>query len=270
MQPKLEVKGVIKTFPQDGKEVTALNDINLTVYYKEFLTVIGPSGCGKSTLLRCIAGLESPDSGRVTLNGREVKTPGPERMMVFQGFDQLFPWLNVLGNITYPLRIANRRMTAGERKLAAEYYLNLVGLPDAAGLYPYQLSGGMKQRVAIARALSLNPEVLLMDEPFGSLDAITRGTLQKELIRIWRETGVTIIFVTHNLEEAIALADRVAVFSQGRIRAIVNNHLPRPRSLDNPEFGMLWDRLHYLLDAGTGSKDARVVASGAATAGLVY
>lgn len=269
MQPKLEVKAVIKKFPQDGKEIVALDDINLTVNDKEFLTVIGPSGCGKSTFLRCIAGLEMPDTGRVALNGREVRTPGPERMMVFQGFEQLFPWLNVLGNITYPLRIARRKMTPKERLATAEYYLNLVGLPDAAGLYPYQLSGGMKQRVAIARALSLNPEVLLMDEPFGSLDAITRSTLQKELIRIWQETGSTIIFVTHNLEEAIALADRVAVFSQGKIRAIVNNDLPRPRSLDNPEFGMLWDRLHYLLDTSAGAKDARVIGGGAA-AGLVY
>jgi len=270
MQPKLEIKAVVKTFPRAEQAIIALDDVNLTVNDKEFLTVIGPSGCGKSTLLRCIAGLEQSDTGLITLNGREVKRPGPERMMVFQGFEQLFPWLNVLGNITYPLRIARRKMTARERLKTAEYYLNLVGLPDAAGLYPYQLSGGMKQRVAIARALSLNPEVLLMDEPFGSLDAITRNALQKEIARIWQETGVTIVFVTHNLEEAIALADRIVVFSQGKIRAIVSNHLPRPRSFDNPDFGLLWDRLHYLLDAGAGTKEIRIVTGGSTAAGLVF
>ncbi len=270
MEPKLAIEAVGKVFPAGTGQTAALNDINLTVAGREFLSIIGPSGCGKTTLLRCIAGLEQPDTGTIRLNGRAVLEPGPERMMVFQGFEQLFPWLSVRGNVLFPLRLAKKGRTNGERREIADRYLALVGLLEQANAYPYQLSGGQKQRVAIARALSLEPEVLLMDEPFGSLDAITRTSLQQEIARIWQETQSTIIFVTHNLEEAITLADRIVVFSRGRIRAVVPNPLPRPRTPEQPAFGPLWEHLHFLLETNASPPAETMPASPITNAGLVY
>ena len=169
--------------------------------------------------------------------------------MVFQSFEQLFPWLTVQENIMFALKVTARATSRAERREIARSYLAMVGLTGFADFYPHQLSGGMKQRVAIARALSVRPRILLMDEPFGSLDAMTRLTLQEELIRIWEETGVTILFVTHNIEEAIILGDRIVVFeaNPGRIKAVISNQLARPRSPEAQEFNIIWEQIHSLL-----------------------
>ncbi len=227
------------------------------LYKKRFMMEIPgvfAGGCGKTTLLRCIAGLEPVSKGLININGTEIKAPGTDRMMVFQDFNQLFPWLNVRNNIIFPLKVAGRGQNDKERKQLADYYLELVGMNDYINLYPYQLSGGMKQRTAIARALALNPKVLLMDEPFGSLDAVTRTDLQEELLKIWEETKVTIIFVTHNIEEALLLTNRIIVMKSGRIEKIMQNSIPRPRHYNMREFICMWEELRELL---TG-KDSKV------------
>lgn len=241
--------GLSKVYSGGGRPVPALEDLTFTVEEGEFLTLIGPSGCGKSTLLRCLAGFEHPTSGQATLEGRPIHGPGADRMMVFQGFDQLFPWLTVRENLAQALRltrVCNSRVAS--RDLAGNY-LDLVGLEAYGDFYPHHLSGGMKQRVAIARALCVKPRVLLMDEPFGSLDALTRATLQQELLRIWEETKVTVIFVTHNIEEAVLTADRIVVLTPGpgRLKRLLTNPLPRPRSPEMPGFANLWEELHSLL-----------------------
>ncbi len=245
----LVIEKLDKTFYAGGKCVNALEQIDLTVKSGEFVNLIGPSGCGKSTLLRCIAGFEKPTNGRVSLNGREITGPGVERMMVFQCFEQLFPWFTVLENIMFALKVTGMGASRAERREMARTYLAMVGLTGFADFYPHQLSGGMKQRVAIARALAVRPRILLMDEPFGSLDAMTRLTLQEELIRIWEETGVTILFVTHNIEEAIVLGDRIVVFeaNPGRIKAVITNQLARSRSPEAKDFNIIWEQIHSLL-----------------------
>jgi NitT/TauT family transport system ATP-binding protein len=191
----------------------AVEDVSFNVDEGERIIVIGPSGCGKSTLLKAVAGFLEPIGGVIRVSGRTSLAPGPDRAVVFQEFDQLFPWRTVLGNVAYPLRVngRSRREAAG----TARDYLELTRLGHAADRYPHQLSGGMKQRVAIARALALEPSLLLMDEPFGSLDAITRQRLQGELIRIVEQTRVTLLFVTHSIEEALVLGDRIVVLSEG-------------------------------------------------------
>lgn len=246
----LVIEDLSKTFYTRHKSIEALRGINLTVTAGEFINIIGPSGCGKSTLLRCIADFERSTGGRLILNGQETRQPGIDRMMVFQNFEQLFPWYTVRKNVIFALNVSAKHGTKTKQKDRADYYLNLVGLRGFEDLYPHQLSGGMKQRVAIARALSVEPQILLMDEPFGSLDAITRSALQKELIRIWQETKVTIIFVTHNIDESIILGDRILVLkaNPGRVHRIIENHLPRPRSKDDPKFNQMWERIHSLLN----------------------
>ncbi|MFY9526616.1 MAG: ABC transporter ATP-binding protein [Firmicutes bacterium] len=253
-QAGLVIENLSKTFHTKHKSIQALSGINLTVGKGEFVNIIGPSGCGKSTLLRCIAAFEKPTEGRLLLNGQESTKPGIDRMMVFQNFEQLFPWLTVRKNVMFALNASTRVANRIEQREWADHYLNLVGLKGFEDFYPHQLSGGMKQRVAIARALSVQPEILLMDEPFGSLDAITRSALQRELFRIWQETKVTIIFVTHNIDESIILGDRIVVLkaNPGRIHSIVENHLPRPRSKDDPQFNQMWEKIHSLLNAETG------------------
>lgn len=246
---ELVIDKLEKTFYAGNKSVNVLAQIELTVKSGEFINLIGPSGCGKSTLLRCIAGFEKPTKGRIILDGQEINGSGVERMMVFQSFEQLFPWLTVQENIMFALKVTARATSRAERREIARSYLAMVGLTGFADFYPHQLSGGMKQRVAIARALSVRPRILLMDEPFGSLDAMTRLTLQEELIRIWEETGVTILFVTHNIEEAIILGDRIVVFeaNPGRIKAVISNQLARPRSPEAQEFNIIWEQIHSLL-----------------------
>ncbi len=195
----------------DGVRQVAVGDVSFDVRRGETTMLLGPSGCGKSTLLKTAAGFLSPWRGRVTVQGRPTTRPGPDRAVVFQEFDQLFPWRTVRDNLVYPQRVNGR--SKQEARGRAEEYLRLMGLEQAAERYPHQLSGGMKQRVAIARALALDPDVLLMDEPFGALDAQTRSRLQRELKDVARRTGVTILFVTHSIQEAVYVGDRVVVLS---------------------------------------------------------
>ncbi len=229
--------------------VVALSGISLDVAEGELLAVIGPSGCGKSTLLNLIAGFIDPDQGRVLFAGDPVQRPGPERAVVFQD-GALFPWLTVAGNIDFVMRMQKRPKP--ERARVQRELIELVGLEGFEHAHPHELSGGMRQRVAIARALAMEPRVLLMDEPFGALDAQTRERLQDELLRIWRQTQKTIVFVTHNVEEAAYLGDRVVVMSQrpGTIVEAVTVDMGRPRSRTEPDICALKSRLFHLL-AGT-------------------
>ncbi len=238
----LEIKNVFKLFQADGKEMEALHDINLSISENEFVCFIGPSGCGKTTLLRIIAGLEMPTSGAVYLSGNPVKGPGSERGMVFQEYS-LFPWRIVLDNVAFGLEL--KGVPREKRYEMARQYIKMVGLERFESRYPHELSGGMKQRVAIARALVNDPLALLMDEPFGALDAQTRNIMQSELLRIWNEERKTIIFVTHSVDEAIYLADRIVIMSArpGRIKDIIEIGLPRPRNRTSPEVNRIRDRI---------------------------
>ena len=233
----LEVKGLGKTFDSSQGPVTALKDINFKVHQREFVCVIGPSGCGKSTLIRILAGLEQASSGEVLLSGKPVDGPGPDRGMVFQGYT-LFPWLTVKKNVMFGLQVSGR---GGLPEQEALQWIDLVGLSKFANHYPHQLSGGMKQRVAIARALANQPRILLMDEPFGALDAQTRARMQSHLMEIWKNIDITVVFITHDLDEAIYLADRVLVLKAhpGEVQEIIEVSVPQPRSpehLATPEF----------------------------------
>jgi len=231
-QPKLRIAEVTMKFrTRRGAEVVAVDDLSLDVMDREFISIVGPSGCGKSTLLRVVAGLVEPTSGAVYLDGRQVDAPGADRGMVFQSYT-LFPWLTVLGNVQFGSRING--LPAAERERLAREYLEMVGLKGFEGHYPKELSGGMMQRVAIARALANDPEVLLMDEPFGALDAQTRIIMQELLVNLWQRTPKTILFVTHDIDEALFLSERVYIMTArpGRIKQVLAVDLPRPRSLD--------------------------------------
>jgi len=232
---KLAIDSVSKTFVTARGTVQALDQVSLQVAEGEFVCLLGPSGCGKSTLLNLVAGLELPDAGTVTADGRPVRHPGRERMMMFQE-SALFPWLDVLGNVLFALKL-KPGLSRAERHEAARYYLKLVGLEKFMEANIHELSGGMKQRVALARALAPNPRVLLMDEPFAALDAMTREQLYGDLQRIWQQRHVTIVFVTHNVREAVSLGDRVVLFSPhpGRIHEQYTIDLPRPRDINSVE-----------------------------------
>jgi ABC-type nitrate/sulfonate/bicarbonate transport system ATPase subunit len=232
-RPHVVIRGVSKRF-QVG-EVEALARIDATIERAAFVCLIGASGCGKSTLLRVIAGFEEPTTGEVLVEDKPVTAPGSDRGMVFQDY-ALFPWMTVRQNIGFGPR--QRQLARKEVEDIADEFVKLVGLERAANRYPSQLSGGMKQRVAIARVLANNANILLMDEPFGALDALTREQLQRELLQIWARTRVTIVFVTHSVEEAALLADRVLVMSAGpgRIESDIRVGLPRPRDVSSPEF----------------------------------
>jgi len=230
----LEVEELTKRFG----EVTALDRVSFQVHRREFVCVVGASGCGKSTLVRLLAGLEQPTSGRLLLDGQAVEGPGADRGMVFQGYT-LFPWLTVRQNIQFGPRMNGQGRTSARED--ADQWLALVGLEHFADAYPHQLSGGMKQRVAIARALANSPRILLMDEPFGALDAQTRAQMQRHLLHIWKNADVTIVFITHDLDEAIYLADRILVLKPrpGRVAELLEVPVPRPRTPDQslmPEF----------------------------------
>ena len=228
----LKIEGVSKTFVGRTGSVEALRPVDVDVSAGEFICLLGPSGCGKSTLLSIIAGLETPTCGSILVNGRVVRDPGTDRVLLFQEA-ALFPWLDVQRNVEFGLRQAGMR--AGERATTAQRYIELVHLKGFEHSYVHQLSGGMRQRVAIARALAIDPAILLMDEPFGALDALTRDRLHAELESIWASTRKTVLFVTHNVREAVALGDRVLVFSPrpGRIIHEFRIDLPRPRSLED-------------------------------------
>jgi NitT/TauT family transport system ATP-binding protein/sulfonate transport system ATP-binding protein len=227
---KLLVEGVSRVFPgaRGAKPTRALEPTDLRVAENDFITVLGPSGCGKSTLLRIVAGLDRPSAGRVLLDGREVAGPGPDRGMVFQSYT-LFPWLTVAENVEFGLR--EKGMPPAERRGIVDAYLDKVGLSGFEGHYPRQLSGGMQQRTAIARALANDPAILLLDEPFGALDNQTRALMQELLLGIWERERKTVLFVTHDIEEAIFMASRVVVMTArpGRIKADIPVDLPHPR-----------------------------------------
>lgn len=226
--------------------MTAFQDVSLSVAEGEFVCILGPSGCGKSTFLLCIAGLEPPDSGEMLLDQAPIRGPGMERGIVFQEY-ALFPWRTVFGNVSYGLEV--KGLSRAKQVEVADHFIRLVGLQDFTHAYPFQLSGGMRQRVAIARALAVDPEVLLMDEPFGALDALTRSGLQTETVRIWEETRKTILFVTHSVQEAIVLSDRVVLFGTrpGHIKAEFTVPMKRPRIPTSPEFAALQERIESLL-----------------------
>lgn len=253
---KIEIRNVNRDYQikrnAGGEEqiFSALQDVNLTVNKGEFLTIVGPSGCGKSTLLDLIAGLALPTSGELFIDDKKITKPALDRGIVMQGY-ALFPWRTVRHNVEFGLEV--KGVPKKDRQEISDRFLKLVNLSGFADRYPYELSGGMKQRVAIARALAYDPEVLLMDEPFAAVDAQTRETLQDELLRIWEETRKTIIFVTHSIDEAVALADRVAVMSAnpGKVKEIVKVGLPRPRRvgdvLSTTDFSLVRYRVWELL-----------------------
>jgi NitT/TauT family transport system ATP-binding protein len=228
MTSGLRATHVWREFASTAQSIVALQDVSLNVASGEFVTIVGPSGCGKSTLLNMTAGFIAPSSGALELDDIEIRGPGADRGVVFQEH-ALFPWMTAYRNIEYGLRI--QKIPKAERQRRVEYYLNLIGLKNFAHFFPKELSGGMKQRVAIARALACEPKMLLMDEPFAALDAQTRRFLQDELVRIWGETRTTILFITHNIDEAILLSDRVVVMTSrpGRIKECVAVEMERPR-----------------------------------------
>ncbi len=217
----IEFSNVSRTFKRDGKDLLILDNVNLTVQDKEFVAVVGPSGCGKTTCMRMAAGLEFPSAGSVRVSGKEVIEPGPDRAVVFQQF-ALFPWKSVHENIDFGLR--GKGIVESEREKIIAHYIGLMNLKGYESAYPHQLSGGMQQRVAIARAYALDPEVLLMDEPFGALDAQTRVVMQEELVKLARKNPRTVLFITHAVEEAVYLADRVVVMTSrpGKIKEILD------------------------------------------------
>ena len=227
----LEAGGVRKSYAKNGRALEILDIERFSVREGEFITVIGPSGCGKSTFLHIIGGFIKAEGGSIRVYGEEVSGPGPDRGMMFQEF-ALFPWRTVAGNVAWGLEAQSRPLAEVEGTVRK--YLDMMGLADFAHHFPAELSGGMKQRVALARVLAFDPKVLLMDEPFGSLDAQTRETMQEELTRLWERTGKTIVFVTHDIDEAVYLADRVVVLTArpARIREEVKIDLPRPRAIE--------------------------------------
>ncbi len=232
----VSIRDLGKAFPKDDGTVTqALADVNLDIRDREFVCMVGPSGCGKTTLLRIIAGLETPTAGEVTVDGNAVIGPDPKRGMVFQEYS-LFPWRRVIDNVAFGLEM--KGVGKEERRKTADHYIDMVGLSQFRNAYPFELSGGMRQRVAIARALANDPDVLLMDEPFGALDAQTRNRMQRELLSLWAGTKQTIIFVTHSVDEAVYLADRIVVLSQrpGTVREIISIPWSRPRDRTSAEF----------------------------------
>lgn len=246
---RVSIKNVSRTFQkrEDGSETEALENISFEVEDGEFVCILGPSGCGKTTLLRIAAGLEVLGSGEILLNGEKITGPDPKRGMVFQQYS-LFPWRTVIDNITFGLEMQG--IEKNEARKRVEKYLELVGLDQFRKSYPHELSGGMQQRAAIARALANEPEVLFMDEPFGALDAQTRNVLQDELLKIWEQKHVTFLFVTHSVDEAVFLSDRIVVMSArpGRVKEIIKVDLPRPRSRTSLEVNRLRDHVLKLLE----------------------
>ena len=235
---KLRTENVSMIFSRDGKSMSVLENINLEVGDGEFVCLLGPSGCGKSTLLSAIAGFLKPTGGEIRIDGEAVRGPDPRRIFVFQERG-VFPWLTVEGNIGFGLG----RLSRAERAQRINHYIRMVGLEGFEKSYPHELSGGMKQRVEVARALAVNPDVLFLDEPFGALDSITRMVMRSELLRIWQAERKTILFVTHDIDEAVQLADRVVVMSArpGRIQQIVKIDIAHPRDISSPRYLELRD-----------------------------
>jgi NitT/TauT family transport system ATP-binding protein len=253
-EPLLRIAGVSLEYRTPARVVRATHRIDLDVYEADRFVLLGPSGCGKSTLLKAVAGFIPPVEGEITLDGVPVRGPGPDRIVVFQEFDQLPPWKTVLQNVAFPLR-ASRRLGRREAAERARHAIDKVGLSSFADSYPHQLSGGMKQRVAIARALAMQPRVLLMDEPFAALDALTRRRMQEELLALWDEVRFTLLFVTHSIEEALVVGNRVALLSPhpGRVRSEINSDAFDLTSLGSHDFQAAARRLHERLFEADGS-----------------
>jgi nitrate/nitrite transport system ATP-binding protein len=249
--PFLEIEGVSKVYQTKTGPYTVLDGVNLSVSEGEFVCLIGHSGCGKSTLLNMVAGFSQPTDGEVRLQGKPVTEPGPDRMMVFQNY-ALLPWLTAYENVYLGVDSVYPNKPQGEKKAIVQHHLEMVGLTEAADKKPSQISGGMKQRVAIARALSIRPEVLILDEPFGALDAITKEELQEELLQIWREHKVTVLMITHDIDEALFLADRLVMMTNGpsaRIGEVMDIPFKRPRNrariMEDPKY---YELRNYALD----------------------
>lgn len=248
---KLKINNVNMEFSQQGGKLLALSDINLDIYENEFVCLIGPSGSGKTTMLNLLAGFVSPTSGKILLDGREIHGPGPDRAVVFQN-DAVFPWMTVADNVGYGLKMT--AISKNERKKNVDKLLELVGLQDFEKSWPRELSGGMRKRVDLARALAVSPSILLMDEPFGALDIMTKEKLQLEVTKLWQQEPRTTVFVTHDIEEAIFLGDRIVVLTvrPGRIHSIYEVEFPRPRDLDlktTADFVQLRQELRHILSS---------------------
>jgi NitT/TauT family transport system ATP-binding protein len=244
----VSLDGVGKTYRGRAGAWEAVRGISLDLAEGEFFCLLGTSGCGKTTVLNMVAGFEAPTAGRILIDGREIRRPGADRGVVFQGHDSLYDWLTALDNIAFGLRL--RGVARRERRAAAERWLRMVGLSGSGSKHPSELSGGMKQRIQIARALANDPRMLLMDEPFGALDALTRQTLQGELSRIWAETRKTVLFITHDIEEAVALATRIGVMTRGpggTLKALIPVDLPFPRKRTSDAFMGVFRQVHALI-----------------------
>ena len=253
----LSVKNLRKDFGTNGSTHTVFDGVSLDIRRREFVTIIGPSGCGKSTFIRIVAGLDEASGGEMLLDGKPITGPGPDRGMVFQGYT-LFPWRTVKENVMFGLEMRGKATSTAEPE--ARQWLDMVGLSRVENSYPHELSGGMKQRVAIARALANEPRILIMDEPFGALDALTRCKMQSYLLQIWRKVDVTILFITHDLDEAVYLSDRILVLgvNPGGVREIIENPVPRPRTVEqmlSPEFLAVKRRLDELIHAPSAEQE---------------
>ncbi|KGE06974.1 sulfonate ABC transporter ATP-binding protein [Burkholderia gladioli] len=255
--PLLSVDRVTLEYRSGQRIVRATQRVSFEVDHSDRFVLLGPSGCGKSTLLKAVAGFVEPASGGISLDGRRIDGPGADRVAVFQEFDQLPPWKTVLENIAFPLRVA-RKLSRAEARERAGHYLDKVGLSSFASAYPHTLSGGMKQRVAIARALAMQPRVLLMDEPFAALDALTRRKMQEELLRLWDEARFTLLFVTHSIEEALVIGNRILLLSPhpGRVRAELNSERFALDSIGSDDFQQSVARIHHLLFDAPEAPDA--------------
>ena len=254
----LQVRGLTLEYATPRSVVRATHRIDFDVHRADRFVLLGASGCGKSSLLKAVAGFLAPRDGSIQLDGATVTGPGPDRIVVFQEFDQLPPWKTVLGNVMFPL-LASKRLPKAQARERAMDALAKVGLADFAHAHPHQLSGGMKQRVAIARALAMQPKVLLMDEPFAALDALTRRRMQEELLALWEEVRFTLLFVTHSIEEALVVGNRILVLSPrpGRVRAELNSHQFDLGSLGSDAFQAQAQRIHHLLFDDTPAAAAR-------------
>ncbi len=243
----LKVEHLRKSYHTQKQSVNVIEDLNISIDKNEFVCILGPSGCGKSTFLRCIAGFEGFE-GKITSNEKVVTKPGTDRIMVFQDFNQLYPWKTIEKNVQYPLKVQGLKDKAKLKEISDEF-LKKVDLDGYQKMYPHELSGGMKQRVAIAKALALKPDIILMDEPFAALDAMTRNNLQKELYRIYKQENITVIFVTHNIQEAIVLGSRILLMSKkGKIVIDEQNPIEKPCTPSSKGYGDMWDMFSKALE----------------------
>lgn len=245
----INISGLSKAYPtRESARLYALENFSMSVREGEFFCLLGPSGCGKSTVLTMLAGFEKPTSGVLALSGAPVSSPGRDRAVVFQGDDSLYPWLTALENVEFGLKIQGKNKA--ERRQQAMKYVEMVGLAAAKDRYPNELSGGMKQRIQIARALVAKPKILLMDEPLGALDAQTREVMQVELRRIWKETGTSVVFITHDIDESLILGSRIGVMTAGpraKMREVFDVTMGDDRSRTNPDYAQLYERIHSIV-----------------------